>query len=202
MNIYIGSDHAGFELKAQLVKANPHYIDLGTHGLDSVDFPDYANLVCEKMKSDPGSFGILVCGSGQGMALRPAIHPRVAGKTGRYICVEPGGAAVGQPVLAARRGIARQHGVRISAYGLTALCPADPAAWQDAVIRGAAEADRPPAAAVPAHVQAGWNDRKAGAGKCQRAKTHRRADRQKSRRRSRPAGQRGSVEASGDRGEA
>lgn len=70
MNIYIGSDHAGFELKNLLVQANPHYIDMGTQGLDSVDFPDYANLVCEKMKSDPNALGILICGSGQGMAMR------------------------------------------------------------------------------------------------------------------------------------
>jgi ribose 5-phosphate isomerase B len=70
MNIYIGSDHAGFELKNLLVQANPHYIDMGTKGLDSVDFPDYANLVCEKMKTDPNALGILICGSGQGMAMR------------------------------------------------------------------------------------------------------------------------------------
>lgn len=70
MNIYIGSDHAGFELKNLLVQANPHYIDMGTKGLDSVDFPDYANLVAEKMKTDPNALGILICGSGQGMCMR------------------------------------------------------------------------------------------------------------------------------------
>jgi ribose 5-phosphate isomerase B len=70
MNIYIGSDHAGFELKNLLVQANPHFIDMGTKGLDSVDFPDYANLVCEKMKTDPNALGILICGSGQGVAMR------------------------------------------------------------------------------------------------------------------------------------
>ena len=70
MNIYIGSDHAGFELKNKVIKTHPEFIDLGTKNLDSVDFPDYANLVCEKMKADPGSIGILICGSGQGMAMR------------------------------------------------------------------------------------------------------------------------------------
>ncbi len=70
MNIYIGSDHAGFELKNLLVQMNPHYIDVGTKGLDSVDFPDYANLVAEKLKADPTGLGILICGSGQGMAMR------------------------------------------------------------------------------------------------------------------------------------
>lgn len=70
MNIYIGSDHAGFELKNLLVQMNPHYTDVGTKGLDSVDFPDYANLVAEKLKADPNGLGILICGSGQGMAMR------------------------------------------------------------------------------------------------------------------------------------
>ena len=77
MNIYIGSDHAGFELRNLLVQANPHYIDMGTKGLDSVDFPDYANLVCEKMKTDPNALGILICGSGQGMAMRANKFPHI-----------------------------------------------------------------------------------------------------------------------------
>jgi ribose 5-phosphate isomerase B len=70
MNIYIGSDHAGIELKNLLVQNNPHYFDLGTINLDSVDYPDYANLVCEKLKDDPNAFGVLICGSGQGMCMR------------------------------------------------------------------------------------------------------------------------------------
>ncbi len=70
MNIYIGSDHAGFELKNKVILNHPQFIDVGTHNLNSVDFPDYADLVCEKMKTDPGSIGILICGSGQGMAMR------------------------------------------------------------------------------------------------------------------------------------
>ncbi|MBC7457817.1 MAG: ribose 5-phosphate isomerase B [Bdellovibrionaceae bacterium] len=70
MNIYIGSDHAGFELKNLLVQRHPHFIDIGCKGLDSVDYPDYANLVCEKMKTDPTALGILICGSGQGVCMR------------------------------------------------------------------------------------------------------------------------------------
>lgn len=77
MNIYIGSDHAGFELKNLLVQANPHFIDMGTKGLDSVDFPDYANLVCEKIKTDSNALGILICGSGQGMAMRANKFPHI-----------------------------------------------------------------------------------------------------------------------------
>lgn len=74
MTIYIGSDHAGYELKKHLVpflKSLGHSVmDLGTNGLESVDFPDYANLVCEKLKMDPTAKGILICGSGQGMSMR------------------------------------------------------------------------------------------------------------------------------------
>lgn len=77
MNIYIGSDHAGFELKNLLVQSNPHYIDMGTKGLDSVDFPDYANLVAEKMKTDPNAMGVLICGSGQGMCMRANKFPHI-----------------------------------------------------------------------------------------------------------------------------
>ncbi len=77
MNIYIASDHAGFELKNLLLERNPHYIDMGTQGLESVDFPDYANLVCERMKTDPHSISILICGSGQGMCMRANKFPHV-----------------------------------------------------------------------------------------------------------------------------
>jgi ribose 5-phosphate isomerase B len=73
VNIFIASDHAGFELKNQVVallqNKNLNVLDLGTKSLDSVDFPDYANLVCEKIKIST-SYGILICGSGQGMAIR------------------------------------------------------------------------------------------------------------------------------------
>ncbi|MBC7753913.1 MAG: ribose 5-phosphate isomerase B [Moraxellaceae bacterium] len=69
-NIYIACDHAGFDLKELVLKSFPQLIDLGTKSSDSVDYPDYANRVCEKMKSDPDSLGILICGSGQGLCMR------------------------------------------------------------------------------------------------------------------------------------
>lgn len=81
--IYIASDHAGFELKNSLVQLlkNQNYKvhDLGTSGADSVDFPDYADRVCKDLIDDSQfkdhnlktrSFGVLICGSGQGMAMR------------------------------------------------------------------------------------------------------------------------------------
>ncbi len=73
--IYLGSDHAGFELKESikdaLKKKGEKYIDLGTDSLKSVDYPDYALKVAEKVKEDKdnNSFGILICGTGIGMEI-------------------------------------------------------------------------------------------------------------------------------------
>lgn len=85
MKIYLGSDHAGFERKQEILKAltaqGIECIDEGTHSLDSVDYPDYANLVCRHFKENhshlpfPPAFGILICGSGQGMAMRANKFP-------------------------------------------------------------------------------------------------------------------------------
>lgn len=73
--IYIGSDHAGFQLKqrvlALLKEQNEQYTDLGTTSEDPVDFTDYAFAVAEKVsqgaRQSNGDLGILVCGSGVGM---------------------------------------------------------------------------------------------------------------------------------------
>lgn len=78
MKILIASDHAGIELKAQLVealKAQSQIDDLGPFSKDSVDYPDFADLVCRKLKTEDNmpelkELGILICGSGQGMAIR------------------------------------------------------------------------------------------------------------------------------------
>lgn len=80
--LYIGSDHAGFELKQNFIarlKADFSMIsslalaveDMGTHSLDSTDYPDYAHGVCKKIiaSPDPQVMGLLICGSGQGMAI-------------------------------------------------------------------------------------------------------------------------------------
>jgi len=73
--IYLGSDHAGFELKESiktyLNEKNIVYLDAGTDSLKSVDYPDYALKVAEKVagNSNKDSFGILVCGTGIGMEI-------------------------------------------------------------------------------------------------------------------------------------
>ena len=68
--IFIASDHAGFDLKKQIlssIKAN--LIDLGVNNKDSVDYPDYAKKLVSKINSTKNSKGILICGSGIGMSI-------------------------------------------------------------------------------------------------------------------------------------
>ena len=70
--IFIASDHAGFKLKKYIVarfSKKQKIIDLGTYSDDSVDYPDFAKKLSKKIISNKGSFGILVCGSGMGMAI-------------------------------------------------------------------------------------------------------------------------------------
>lgn len=72
--IYIGCDHAGFELKEVLKKyllAKSYKLeDVGCYSLDRVDYPDYAAKVCSGVqKDDFKSIGIVVCGSGIGISI-------------------------------------------------------------------------------------------------------------------------------------
>lgn len=72
--VYLGSDHAGFEmkekLKAFLNKKKIKFEDLGSFVLDEGDdYPDYAFKVAEAVSADSESKGILLCGSGVGMAI-------------------------------------------------------------------------------------------------------------------------------------
>ena len=72
-NICIASDHAGYNLKEHikdiLIKNNLPIIDLGPNNANSVDYPDYAKKLSKRIKSKKSSVGILVCGSGTGMAI-------------------------------------------------------------------------------------------------------------------------------------
>mgnify|MGYP001253603028 CR=1 FL=1 len=71
--ICISSDHAGFKLKEKikdfLIKKHLSIIDLGPTNDKSVDYPDYAKKVSNRVKSKKSDVGILVCGSGTGMAI-------------------------------------------------------------------------------------------------------------------------------------
>ncbi|HKC07106.1 MAG TPA: ribose 5-phosphate isomerase B [Methylomirabilota bacterium] len=71
--IALGADHAGYELKEALkgwlINHGLHVLDLGTHSTESVDYPDYAALVGESVADHKVERGLLVCGTGVGMAI-------------------------------------------------------------------------------------------------------------------------------------
>ena len=73
MKIFISSDHAGFSLKDQiykkLKKRNYRITNLGPFNDKSVDYPIYAKKLANTVSRNRSSFGILVCGSGAGMAM-------------------------------------------------------------------------------------------------------------------------------------
>lgn len=73
MKIYIGADHAGFKLKENLksfFRRNYKIIDCGNKRYDKDDdYPVYAARVARKVARDKNSFGILICGSGQGVCI-------------------------------------------------------------------------------------------------------------------------------------
>ncbi len=73
MKIAIGADHAGFEekekIKSTLDEIGVEYTDMGTTSLDSVDYPDYARKVGEAVANGDVEQGLLICGSGTGMAI-------------------------------------------------------------------------------------------------------------------------------------
>ena len=71
--VSLASDHAGFNLKERikkfLTKKKIKVIDLGPKNNNSVDYPDYAKKVARNVSSKKSNMGILVCGSGTGMAM-------------------------------------------------------------------------------------------------------------------------------------
>lgn len=78
MKIYIGADHAGYELKEVIVNylQNLEYevVDEGTYGPESVNYPDYAHAVAKEVSSDNSSLGILICGSANGVCMTANKH--------------------------------------------------------------------------------------------------------------------------------
>src|SRR4026209_2653525 len=86
MKIALAADHAGFEEKEKIKKTldeiGVEYDDLGTHSCDAVDYPDYARRVGEGIACGDYEQGLLVCGSGTGMAIAankvPGVRAAVA----------------------------------------------------------------------------------------------------------------------------
>lgn len=77
-NILIGSDHAGYELKLQVIahlrELGYTPIDVGNDSLESCDYPIFANRLCVGIQEGKAPLGILVCGTGIGMSLAANKH--------------------------------------------------------------------------------------------------------------------------------
>jgi len=78
INIQIGSDHAGVELKSNiksyLETLGYSVQDFGTHNTDSMDYPDVAHPVANAVLNDSNALGVLICGSGNGVCLTANKH--------------------------------------------------------------------------------------------------------------------------------
>ena len=81
MIIAFASDHAGFELKellAQRAREGGHeVVDLGPASEDPVDYPDFAHNLARRIEEGQAEFGVLICGTGIGMAMAANRHPGV-----------------------------------------------------------------------------------------------------------------------------
>ncbi len=90
MKISLGADHAGYQLKEKikqwLAQQGIEVTDHGANSLDSVDYPDYARDVAHDVAGKRADWGILVCGSGIGMAMAANKVPgvRAANVTSEY----------------------------------------------------------------------------------------------------------------------
>ena len=79
--VSLASDHAGFNLKERikkfLIKKKIKVIDLGPKNESSVDYPDFARKVARNVVTKKSNIGILVCGSGMGMAIAANKHKKI-----------------------------------------------------------------------------------------------------------------------------
>lgn len=78
MKVAIGADHAGFEYKEEvkkyLTEKGYEVKDFGTYSLDSTDYPDYAHPLASAVENKEFEFGILICGSANGVAITANKH--------------------------------------------------------------------------------------------------------------------------------
>jgi len=79
--VFLASDHAGFLLKRVisnfLRRKGIKTLDLGTRNRNSVDYPDFAHSLANKMNKQKGNMGILICGSGEGMIMAANKHKNI-----------------------------------------------------------------------------------------------------------------------------
>ncbi|MFP8488153.1 ribose 5-phosphate isomerase B [Gracilimonas sp. Q87] len=81
MIIPIASDHAGYPAKEKVIKIlkdmDYDIVDYGTHSEESVDYPDYAVQVAQKVNDGEYKLGIVICGSGQGVCMTANKFPKI-----------------------------------------------------------------------------------------------------------------------------
>lgn len=81
LNLAIASDHAGWEIKEELVrylKSKGHRIkDFGTYSAESTDYADYAHILAKSIEKNEYDFGIAVCGSGNGISMTLNKHQKI-----------------------------------------------------------------------------------------------------------------------------
>jgi ribose 5-phosphate isomerase B len=80
MKIIIASDHAGYELKERIIEHfNQEYEweNIGTFSSESVDYPDFAHPLAEKISDREFEYGILICGTGNGIGMTANKHAGV-----------------------------------------------------------------------------------------------------------------------------
>ena len=79
--IFIASDHAGYNLKTAIIKKYSKklkFFDMGTsNSKRSVNYPVYAHRLCSKVSKNKSNIGVLVCGSGMGMAMSANKHKKI-----------------------------------------------------------------------------------------------------------------------------
>lgn len=81
MKIAIGNDHAGVNYKNAIIEflksENIEFINFGTDSTQSVDYPDFAHKVATEIQNETCDLGILICGSGNGIAMTANKHQKV-----------------------------------------------------------------------------------------------------------------------------
>ena len=83
MKIVLASDHGALVLRTELIKfltqnySTYNLIDLGTASSNSVDYPDFADQLVQKINNQEANYGILCCGTGIGMSIRANRYPGI-----------------------------------------------------------------------------------------------------------------------------
>jgi len=79
LKIAIAADHGGYRYKQAIIEkfSDIEWLDLGTDSAESVDYPEYAHEMAERMRGGEVEIGILVCGTGIGISIAANRHPEI-----------------------------------------------------------------------------------------------------------------------------